>query len=73
MNVSKVSIRGKSVWIEGSEDGWNAKQIFCDVYEVSGYLVGLSAMNQKPMFVMKDRAELLAMLKSKWPEAAYDL
>lgn len=72
MKVSKVSIRGKSVWIEGSEDGWNAKQIFCDVYEVSGYLVGLSAMNQKPMFVMKDLAELLAMLRDKWPGATFE-
>lgn len=72
MKVSKVSIRGKSVWIEGSEDGWNAKQIFCDVYEVSGYLVGLSAMNQKPMFVMKDRAELLAMLRGNWPGATFE-
>lgn len=72
MKVAKVSIRGKSVWTEGSEDGWNAKQIFCDVYEVSGYLVGLSAMNQKPMFVMKDRAELLAMLRDKWPGATFE-
>lgn len=72
MKVSKVSIRGKSVWVEGSEDGWNAKQIFCDVYEVSGYLVGISAMNQKPMFVIKDRAELLAMLRGKWPGATFE-
>lgn len=72
MKVSKVSIRGKSVWIEGSEDGWNAKQIFCDVYEVSGYLVGLSAMNQKPMFVVEDRLELLGMLREKWPGADFE-
>lgn len=72
MKVSKVSIRGKSVWIEGSEDGWNAKQIFCDVYEVSGYIVGLSAMNQKPMFVVEDRLELLGMLREKWPGATFE-
>jgi len=72
MKVSKVYIRGKSVWIEGSEDGWNAKQIFCDVYEVSGYIVGLSAMNQKPMFVVEDRLELLGMLREKWPGATFE-
>jgi hypothetical protein len=72
MKVSKVYIRGKSVWIEGSEDGWNSKQIFCDVYEVSGYIVGLSAMNQKPMFVVEDRLELLGMLREKWPGATFE-
>lgn len=72
MKVSKVSIRGKSVWIEGSEDGWNAKQIFCDIYEVSGYIVGMNPLNQKPMFVVKDRAEVVRMVRSKWPGASIE-
>ena len=72
MKVSKVTVSDKSVWIEGSEDGWNTRQVFCDIHEVSGCLVAMSVFNQKPMFIVNDRADLELMLRKKWPGAAFE-
>lgn len=72
MNISKVKVSAKSVWIEGSEDGWNTRQVFCDIHEVSGCLVAMSVFNQKPMFIVKDRADLLLRLRQKWPGASFE-
>lgn len=72
MKVSKVTVSDKSVWIEGSEDGWNTRQVFCDIHEVSGCIVAMSVFNQKPMFIVKDRSDLLSRLREKWSEAAFE-
>ena len=72
MKVSKVKVDAKSVWIEGSEDGWNTRQVFCDIHEVSGYMIAMSVFNQKPMFIVKDRTDLLLRLREKWPGASFE-
>jgi len=64
MNVRTVEIRDKDVWITGSEDGWNAQQVFCDIYEVSGVIVAINPFNHKPMFVVKNRDELENMVRT---------
>lgn len=59
VSVETVEIReGKgrtSVWISGSQGGWSTQQVLCDVYEVSGVLVLMSPLNNKPMAVVADR------------------
>lgn len=72
MNVAKVTFNNNSVWIEGSENGWSARQNYCDLYEVSGVIVGQSPLNQKPMFVVKNRSDLVKMLTAKWPGATFE-
>lgn len=64
MKVKTIEIRDKDVWITGSEDGWNARQVFCDIHEVSGVIVAINPFNQKPMFVVKDREQLEDMVRT---------
>lgn len=50
------------VWLEGSQDGWNTKQVFCDLYDVSGVIVAINPLNHRPMFVVKDDKQLKSMI-----------
>lgn len=72
MKVKTIEIREDCVWLTGSEDGWSTQQNFCDLHEVSGFILAMNPFNRKPMFVMKDRDELLAMLRDKWPGATFE-
>lgn len=52
------------VWLTGSKGGWITSENLCDVYEVSGFLVAISPKSTRPMFVVKDRDELMNMVKT---------
>ncbi len=52
------------IWLIGSKDGWSIQERLCDVYEVSGYLVAVGCMSNRPMFVVRDREELLRMART---------
>lgn len=64
MLVKTIEVRKDCVWLTGSEDGWQTQQNFCDLYEVSGLILAMNPFNRKPMFIVKNREELLRMVKT---------